>query len=136
MRKVKSSQIGLNQKGNATAKFVVVFFALILVCYAGYNYIYAVYESQSLEQEMNTAVLQGSAQSGQKAIDIPKQRIQRVVKEYNLPEDTYIEVKIVNNFVQARVSYKKKISLLPFGLWEYDYVFDKTITPTGYLTKQ
>jgi hypothetical protein len=136
MRKVKSSQIELNQKGSATAKFIVVFFVLMLVCYAGYNYIYAVYESQSLEQEMNTAVLQGSAQVGQKAIDIPKARLQRVIKEYNLPEDTYIEVKIVNNFVQARVSYKKKISLLPFGLWEYDYVFDKTITPTGYLTKQ
>jgi len=127
---------GSNQKGSAVAKFVIVLFVLILVSYAGYNYISALYESQALESEMQTAVLQGSAQTGQKAIDIPKARIERVVKEYNLPQDTYIEVKVVNNLVQARVYYKKKVSLLPFGIWDYEYVFDKTITPTGYLTKQ
>jgi predicted negative regulator of RcsB-dependent stress response len=127
---------GSNQKGSAVAKFVIVLFVLILVSYAGYNYISALYESQALESEIQTAVLQGSAQAGQKAIDIPKARIERVVKEYNLPQDTYIEVKVVNNLVQARVYYKKKVSLLPFGMWDYEYVFDKTITPTGYLTKQ
>ncbi|GIU81952.1 MAG: hypothetical protein D6687_01530 [Acidobacteria bacterium] len=125
-----------NQKGSAGVKFAIVLFVLLLVAYGGYNYIYAVYESQSLEQEMTTAVLQGSAQSGQKAIEIPKARLQKVVREYGLPEDTYIEVKVVNYFVHARVAYKKKINLLPFGLWEYEYVFDKTVTPSGYLTKQ
>ncbi|MDW8303264.1 MAG: hypothetical protein RML33_00295 [Acidobacteriota bacterium] len=129
------------ESGSATAKFVIVVLIVILAVYAGWNYVAVLYQSAQIRQEMHTAVLQGSAlppnSNKGDPISITKERIRRAVQDYELPPDTYIEVKWSNqNLLQARVYYKRKINFLPFGLWEREYVFDETVTPTGFLTKQ
>lgn len=129
------------EHGGATAKFVIVLLIVILAVYAGWNYVGALYQSAGIRQEMHTAVLQGSALPPNSPkgdpISITKERIKRAAQDYELPPDTYIEVKWGNqSLLQARVYYKRKINLLPFGLWEREYVFDETVTPTGFLTKQ
>ncbi|RMG08411.1 MAG: hypothetical protein D6735_01775 [Acidobacteria bacterium] len=127
------------ERGSTMFKFILILIALILIVHAGWVYISALYQSESIKQEMQTAVLQGSAlppgQGKGNPVDIVKDRLRKAAAEYELPPDTYIEVKPVNNVLQARVYYKKQINLLPFGLWKYDYVFDKTVAPTGFLTK-
>jgi hypothetical protein len=37
--------------------------------------------------------------------------------------------------VQARVYYSKPIAVLPLGLYTYNYEFDHTATPTGFMVK-
>jgi len=34
------------------------------------------------------------------------------------------------------VTYTKKVPILPLGIYTYNYVFDNTATPAGFLMKQ
>jgi len=52
-----------------------------------------------------------------------------------VPADAFIEVKIVNAVIQARVAYSRQAEILPLGLYTYNYEFDHTATPTGFLMK-
>ncbi len=109
---------------------------LFLLAHAGYNYIPVAYDGESFKQEMQTAVVQGLAlPNGGKPIETTKARILRAAAQSNVPADAFIEVKQVKTVVQARVAYSKQVEILPFGLYTYDYEFDNTATPTGFLLK-
>lgn len=125
-----------SQRGSAGVKLLIVGVILFLVAHAGYNYIPVAYQAETMKQDMQTAVLQGSALGvGKNPIAIVKQRLQKSVAENNLPSDTFIDVKQTTNTIQARVYYKKQINMFPFGLWSKDYVFDQTAAPSGFLFK-
>jgi len=125
------------ERGGATVKFMIIALVLIVFANAGYNYVPVAYEGASFRQEMDTAVVKGLAASGQlKPIDVVKAHIQHAARDNNIPVDALIEVKPSGNFVQAHASYVKDVSVLPFGLYRYQYRFDHTATPTGYLTKE
>jgi hypothetical protein len=47
-----------------------------------------------------------------------------------------LDVKQVGNGITARVTFQTPVSILPFGMYKYNYAFDYTATPTGYLLKQ
>ena len=125
------------ERGGAGVKLLAVGVFLFLAAHAGFNYIPTAYDGQNFKQDMETAVLQGSAVTGNISIpDNVKIRIQRAAANDNVPPNPYIEVKMVNGVVQARVYYTKMVSLLPFGLYDYQYQFDHTATPAGFLFKQ
>ena len=109
-----------------------------MVANASYNYIPVAYEGENFKQEMQTAVVQGVALPGSNmtAADTVKIRLHRAAVNNNLPSNALIEVKPVNSSVQAHVSYIKQISMLPFGIYKYNYQFDNTATPTGFLFKE
>ena len=52
------------------------------------------------------------------------------------PADATLNVTQQGNVIQARVTYTKNVSILPFGIYTYQYQFDNTATPTGFLLKQ
>jgi hypothetical protein len=72
---------------------------------------------------------------GAKPAEAIKARIIKAAKANNLPVDTFMDVRQVNNVVQARVYYSKPIAVLPLGLYTYNYEFDHTATPTGFMVK-
>ena len=125
------------ERGGASAKLLIVATVLLLIGNAGLNYIPVAYEGESLKQEMQTTVVQVLALPSNKLkpADAVKARLTRLVKANDLPEDTFMDVRQVNNIVQARLYYSRPISVLPFGLYIYDYEFDHTATPTGFLAK-
>lgn len=126
-----------SERGGAGAKFLVIFVALILAANAGYNYVPVAYSGANFRQEMDTAVVKGLAASGQmKPLEVVKASINRALAENDIPHDAVVEVKPNGGFIQARVVYSKPVSMLPFGLYTYNYNFDYTATPSGYLTKQ
>jgi hypothetical protein len=86
---------------------------------------------------MQTAVVQAAALQGgnQKAVESVKARLGRAAANNNVPSDALIEVKPMNNVVRAHVSYVKPVNILPFGLYKYNYQFDDTATPSGFLFK-
>ena len=125
------------ERGSAGVKFTIVLVVLFLIGYALINYVPIAYEGASFKEEMHTAVVQGSAlPNGGDPIGVTKNRLKRMANSNNLPADTYLDVKAVNNVIQARVAYSKQVPLMPFGLYKYNYYFDHTATPTGFLTKQ
>lgn len=126
-----------SERGSAGGKFAVILAAILLVAHAGYNYIPVAYEAESVMTEMNAAVLQGMALPGKlKPVDNVKARIQKTFAANNVPADAIMDVKQAGNSMTARVAYTKQINILPFGIYKYNYVFDHTATPTGFLLNQ
>ena len=127
-----------SERGSAGAKLVAVMVVLFLIGHAGYNYIPVAYQGQSFQQEMQTAILQGVALPGlnKTPADVVKEKIVNAIRLNGIPSNAVVEVKALNNSVQARVAYAKVVNLLPFGIYTYNYQFDHTATPTGFLLKQ
>jgi hypothetical protein len=126
-----------SERGGAGVKLLMVVLVLILIGNAGYQWIPVAYAGESLKQDMQTAVVQGLAAPGKASpIDLVKKKILASVQSNDVPPDVLIEVKAANNMIQAHVAYTKEVPLLPFGIYNYQYEFDHTATPSGFLTKQ
>jgi hypothetical protein len=126
-----------SERGGAAVKFLLIFLVLALAANAGYNYVPVAYEGASFRQEMDTAVVKGLGSSGRiQPLEVVTASITRARRDYNLPEDTFVEVKPVNGIVEAHVVYSREINMLPFGLYKYQYNFDHHARPVGYLLKQ
>lgn len=126
-----------SEHGGAGVKFLLVVLVLFLIGNAGYQFIPVAYAGETMKQDMQTAVVQGTALPGKMSpVDMVKQKIQSAIQSNNVPADAFVEVKAVNNIIQAHVVYTQDVSLLPFGLYNYQYHFDHIATPTGFLTKQ
>lgn len=132
MKKTRN-QVNRSEHGGAGVKLLLVLLVLFLIGNAGINYIPVAYAGEDLKTEMHAAVLQGMAVvRGENPVDNVKKKLLSTVARSGAPE-ARVEVKSVNNVVTANVSYSKKIDLLPFGLYQYDYVFNHTATPAGLL---
>lgn len=124
-----------SERGGAGVKFLIVFVFLILAANAGYNYVPIAYAGESFKQEMDTAVVNGLATPGRNPVDVVKIRLQRAAHDNNLPPDALIDVKFAANTIQAHAVYTKPVQILPFGMYTYNYQFDYTAVPVGYLLK-
>ncbi|MDQ3133014.1 MAG: hypothetical protein M3Q99_19965 [Acidobacteriota bacterium] len=133
----KATKNRRSERGSAGTKFLITLIVLFLIGNAGLNFIPVVYESESFKQEMQKAVVQGLATpaNGMKSTEFVKLKLQRAAKENNLPTDAFIDVKQNGSNIQARVYYLKPINILPFGIFTYNYEFDHTATPVGFLLK-
>ena len=126
-----------SERGSAGVKFIIAAVVIFLVAHAGYNYVPVAYEAESMKTDMQSAVLQGMALPGKLSpADNVKARIQKAALQNGTPPDALIDIKQAGNSITAHVAYTKRISLLPFGIYKYDYRFDHTATPTGFLMKE
>lgn len=125
-----------SERGGASVKFLIIIVALYLIANAGYHYIPVAYEAEDFKQEMETAVVQAMAMPGNTdTVALTKLKLQRVASANNVPHNVFIEVKQNNGIYQARAAYSKEVKILPFGLYDYLYVFDHTASPSGFLVK-
>jgi hypothetical protein len=126
-----------SERGSATIKFLGVLAVILIIGNAAYNYIPVAYEAESMRNEMQTAVVQGMALPGKvNPVENVKARIGKAAQMNQVPADAVIEVKQAGNALTAHVTYVKKVHILPFGMFKYNYTFDHTATPTGFLMKQ
>lgn len=124
------------ERGGAGIKMVLVLVVLFLIGHGLINFVPVAYNGASFKEEMQTAVVQGTAlPNGNDPIGVIKFRLKRVGAAHSIPLNAFMEVKHLNGIVQARVAYTQDVALLPFGLYTYHYQFDHTATPSGFLTK-
>ncbi len=137
MNKTAATTNHLSERGGAGMKLLITLIVLFLIGNAGLNFIPVAYQSENFKQEMQKAVVQGlaSPNNGMSSTELVKLKIQRAVKENDLPGDAFIDVKQNGSNIQARVYFLKPIHILPFGIYTYDYEFDHTATPVGFLLK-
>lgn len=126
-----------SERGGAGVKLLIFAVILISVIHAGYNYIPVAYQGESFKQEMQTAVINGVALPGlgKTPADVVKNKVLAAARNNDIPANAVIQVKQLNNTIQAHVSYSKQVPILPFGLYTRIYEFDHTATPGGFLTK-
>lgn len=126
-----------SERGEAGFKVLVFLVVIFFVAFAGFNYVPVAYEAANFKQEMETAVIKAIAlPQGLTPVEAVKVRLKRSMTENQIPDDAFMDVKQIKNVVQARIYYQKKVDILPFGLYQYDYVFDHTATPSGFLLKE
>lgn len=126
-----------NERGGAGVKLLIVLTIIFLIGNAGYNYIPVAYQAENFKSELETAVVKGAAiPSRATPINAVKMRVRGAMAENQIPEDATVDVKMVKNVIQARVAYSREIELMPFGLYIYNYDFDHTATPAGFLLKE
>ena len=127
----------LSERGSVRTKFLLTIVVLFLIANAGLNFIPVAYQGESFKQEMQTAVVQGLANpsAAGKATEVIKAKLQRAARENDLPVDTFMEIKQNGNTIHAHVYYVKPIQILPFNAYTYNYEFDHTATPVGFLSK-
>lgn len=117
---------------------VLLFLAMLaLAVNAGVRYYAVEYNCASLKNEMRAAVFLGQASGSNSnvAVEQARQRVQRAVTDNDLPSNAYVEVESQQGQMYARVAFTAVIHLLPFGIYDYKYVFDETVTSTGFLPK-
>jgi len=125
-----------SERGSAGVKLAIFLAFIVILGNAGYNYVPVAYNASALKGDMDTAVLQGMAMPGKvNPVDNVKERISKAIVVNNIPQAATLDVKQVGNGINARVTYSQPVSMLPFGLYKYNYVFDYTSTPTGVLLK-
>ena len=125
-----------SERGSAGAKMVGVLVVLFLIGHALVNYVPVAYSGASFKEEMQTAVVQGSALPGSgNPLGVTQVKIKHSADANNVPQDAVIEVKPITGGLQAHAMYSKKVNILPFGLFTYNYKFDYTATPIGFLMK-
>ncbi len=127
-----------SEHGGASLKLILVLTVLFLLAHAGYNYVPVAYEGQSFTQDLQTAVVQAVALPGANitAIASAKHKVSVAAANNNVPTNALIEVKQNGGVIQAHVKYTKQVNILPFGLYKYNYQFEKTASPTGFLFKE
>ena len=124
------------ERGSAAIKATLVFLVIAIFANAGVNYLPVAYQGASFKQEMDTAVVKGLGAAGRiKPMEAVTASIKKASFDYDIPEDAFIEIKPVNGVVEAHVAYSREVSMLPFGLYRYNYNFDYVAKPTGYLLK-
>lgn len=127
----------VNERGSAGVKFLIVLAFILLVANAGYNYIPVAYQGEAMKSDMETAVLQGMAVPGNvNPVKNVQERIEKAIAANQVPSDALVEVKKAGPGVNVHVNYTIPVSILPFGIYKYNYVFDHTATPSGLLLKQ
>src|SRR5215218_10343021 len=126
-----------SERGSAGVKFLLIVLVLGLAANAGFNYVPVAYQGASFQQEMDTAVVKALGSSGRiNPLEVVKASIQKASKDYDIPVDAFVDIKPVNGVVEAHVVYQRKVDMLPFGMYRYDYNFDYLARPVGYLLKQ
>jgi len=135
MKKLNSSDRS-SERGSAGVKFMLVFLVVVLAGNAGINYIPVAYQGAGFKQEMDTAVVKGIGVSGRiNPLEAVTASIRNASREYEIPEDAFVEIKPVKGVIEAHVAYQREVHMLPFGLYKYNYDFDYVAKPTGYLLK-
>ncbi len=125
-----------SERGGAGVKLLVVAVALVLVANAGYHFIPVAYNGESFKQAMSTAVVQGVAMPSSygKTTDVVKQKIIAAAQAHDLPIDFQLDVLEKNKSITAHVHYVQPVPVIPFGIYDYQYEFDYTASPNGFLT--
>ena len=132
-----SIKVRHSERGSAGVKFLAILVVLVLVGHAGVQYIPVAYQGASFKQEMDTAVVKALATSGRlKPLEVVQAHIQKASSDYQVPSDAIVDIQQGQGHIQAHVSYQKPINMLPFGLYKYNYKFDYTAVPSGYLLKE
>ena len=127
-----------SERGSANSKLIAILTVFFLIGHAGYNFLPIAYQSASFKQEMQTAVVNGVSMPviNKSAVDVVKEKLAGQIRANGIPTNAWVQVKQLNNIVQARVAYTQRVEVLPFGLYTYNYKFDYTATPGGFLANQ
>ena len=119
-----------NEHGGARLKFVVFIIIFGIIIYAGYLYVPVAIDAYYFKDVMQNMVNQAVAQG--KDSNWLRDQLVKSEPDYHVPPDAVITVNQQEKRLEARVQFKRPISIPGYT---YDYEFDNTVQSTTFLTK-
>ena len=116
-----SPSSGHGERGSARLKFLIIISLVVIVAYVGYEYVPVAFQSYQYKDFMQETVNKGAAMG--KPSDWIKEQLVKNGAEYGVPANATLTIEEHEGAVQARVQFKRPISMIGFT---YDYEFDKT----------
>ena len=134
MNQVIKNRQRYNERGEGGAKLIMFLAVVFLAGYAAVNYVSAFYEAEEFKNSMKASVTNSIIRPprGVGEVDMVsfvKKNLKATLKKEGMPENANVKVTNENKVIEAQVTYSKKINLLPFGLYQYDYAFNHKVTP-------
>ncbi|MFV0387319.1 MAG: hypothetical protein ACK5NT_01080 [Pyrinomonadaceae bacterium] len=122
-----------SEVGAVSIRLIVFLLVVATGVYAAYNFLPVYYESLSLKDELNAAVMQGMTKvSIQKPEEVVREKIYRELDSRNIPREALVSLKANGSAVTATVSYSKIVHIIPLGIYDYNFVFTYTAVPEGF----
>ncbi len=116
----KSARHG--ERGGARLKFLIIFSLVALTAYIGYQYIPVAFQSYQYRDYMQQSVDKGAAMG--RTHDWVREQLVKSAREYGVPENANIIIDQNEGAMQARVQFKRPISVPGYT---YEYAFDHTV---------
>lgn len=110
------------ERGNARVKFLIVITLVTLSAYLGYQYIPVAFQSYQYKDFMQQSVDKGAAMG--RTSEWLREQLIKSGAEYGVPPNANISIQQNEGAMQARVQFKRPISLPGYT---YEYEFDKTV---------
>ena len=114
---------GRGQRGGARFNFLVILLLIALASYSAYNYAPVAYKAYLFKDYMQETVNKAAFPPGQ-TTEWVAQQLRAGAKEYNLPDDTEIQVQREEGRIAAHVTWSESI---PLPAYIYEYNFDHTV---------
>ncbi len=131
MNNIKPKLNRNNERGAARLNLVLLIVVVGLLLFAGYHFLPVYYEGVTMKEEMDAAVMRGlTMASANTPEQVVRSEINVDLDERGVPRDALVQLTAKDKAVTATVSYSKLVPILPFGLYDYNYVFTYTATPS------
>ena len=125
----KDSRAG--ERGGSRFNLIIIIAVLAVGGYSAYNYAPVSYHAFLYKDYMQDTVNKAAYTSGQ-STDWIVQRLRAGAKEYDLPENAYINVQKDGSQIIARVQWTRPVKLPGYT---YQYTFDHTVRSSGFINQ-
>lgn len=119
------------ERGGSRLNFIIILAVLALVAYSAYNYAPVSYHAFLFKDTMQDTVNKAAYPPGQTPEWIT-QRLRQSAKEYDLPENAYINVQKEGGQIVVRVQWTRPVKLPGYT---YQYTFDHTVRSSGFINQ-
>jgi hypothetical protein len=129
-----AAQGGNGELGGSKITLTIVLVVLALAIHAGVNLLPVKYNDSDIKQQLQgiatNAVVNTSATTGNNQISWATTELNRLATDYGLPP-TAFKAEMAGQNVKTSVKYKRKVAILPFGLYDYEYDLDYSAVSFG-----
>jgi len=119
------------ERGGSRLNLIIILAVIALGAYSAYNYAPVSYNAFVFKDFMQDTVNKAAFPPGQ-SNEWVAQQFRNAAKEYDFPENVYINVQREGGQVVARVQWTRPIKLPGYT---YQYTFDHTVRSSGFVNQ-
>ena len=119
------------ERGGSRLNLIIILAVIALGAYSAYNYAPVSYHAFILKDFMQDTVNTAAYPPGQSNEWIAAQ-FRKTLKEYDLPENAYLNVQKESGQLVARVQWTRPVKLPGYT---YQYTFDHTVRSSGFINQ-
>lgn len=119
------------ERGGSRLNLIIILAVIAVGAYSAYNYAPVSYHAFLFKDFMQDTVNKAAYPPGQSNEWITQQ-FRKSLKEYDLPENAYINVQKESGQIVARVQWTHPVKLPGYT---YQYAFDHTVRSSGFINQ-